>query len=205
MTIDITAKDRSLIHNDCMPVLRDTAPGSVDLVCTDPPYDLCSEEQNRILAELLRVSRHGAIVFCSPDNQWRPAEQYGFWVKPISTKNTSRRYSRFVEMIQFYGPLKWIATRHWSQYTNVFTDLPTADTAHPYEKPISLIARLLLNHTSPGDSVLDPFCGSGTTAVVARSLGRSYIAIESDRQHFEIACRRLGRPAPMRLRTGMAA
>lgn len=53
---------------------------------------------------------------------------------------------------------------------------------HPTQKPESLIADLMQRHTNPGDLVLDPYCGSGTTLRVARDLGRRCIGIERDPQ-----------------------
>jgi site-specific DNA-methyltransferase (adenine-specific) len=52
------------------------------------------------------------------------------------------------------------------------------NTAHPTQKPEKLIAKLILASSNQGDLVLDPFAGSGTTAVVAKKLDRKYIGIE---------------------------
>ena len=52
------------------------------------------------------------------------------------------------------------------------------NTDHPTQKPEKLLAKLILASTNPGDLVLDPFLGSGTTSVVAKKLGRRYIGIE---------------------------
>jgi len=62
---------------------------------------------------------------------------------------------------------------------------------HPNEKPTMLIAPMLFAHTVPGDMVLDPFMGSGTTGIVAVQQGFRFIGIESDPAHFEVACQRL--------------
>jgi len=62
---------------------------------------------------------------------------------------------------------------------------------HPNEKPTMLIAPMLYAHTTPGDMVLDPFMGSGTTGVVAIQQNCRFIGIESDPAHFEVACQRL--------------
>ena len=153
-----------------LPTLDDK---SVDLVLTDPPYDYSDAEKKFLHTQFKRVSRHGVLVFSPPENQWiHPADRYLFWIKPISTKNTSRRYSRFVEMIFLYGDSKWITGRHWSQYTNVFTDLVDDAKKHPFRKPPSLIERLILNHTEEGDLILDPFAGSGVVGEVGERLGR---------------------------------
>lgn len=157
-----------MIIGNSFELLPKYADNSFDLVLTDPPYNLTQDLKWWLHKEFLRISRTGVIVFSPPENPWiQPASQYLFWIKPISTKNTSKRYSRFVEMIFLYGDLKWDATRHWSQYTNVFTDLVDKKNVHPFRKPPSMIERLILNHTDPGDSVLDPFAGSGTLDEVA--------------------------------------
>jgi DNA modification methylase len=180
----------SIIQGDAFRELPKLPSRSVDLVCVDPPYDLDQERKEFLHREFRRLSRGGVIVFSPPENQWLPAEQYGFWIKPISTKNTSRRYSRFVEMIFFYD-CKWRPGRHWSQYTNVFTDLVEGATDHPYEKPLSLLLRLIRNHSDAGDVVIDPFLGSGTTALAAKMLGRGFIGIEQVSRYRDIARGRL--------------
>jgi modification methylase len=63
--------------------------------------------------------------------------------------------------------------------------------AHPTQKPEALLHRAILSATEPGDLVLDPFSGSGTTAAVAKRLGRRYIGIERDREYLELSRRRL--------------
>jgi len=64
-------------------------------------------------------------------------------------------------------------------------------TAHPTEKPETLLTRILLIASKAGDLVLDPFMGSGTTGVVAKQLQRQFIGIEINKEYFEIAYRRL--------------
>lgn len=181
---------QEIIQGDCLEVMKTFADKSFDLVLTDPPYDFDEQKKREIHIEFLRIAS-GVIVFSPPENQWLPADQYGFWVKPISTKNTSRRYSRFVEMIFFYGNLRWNPERHWSQYTNVFADLVDGATEHPYEKPMSLIKRLILNHSDNTSTILDPFMGSGTTLVAAKYLNRNATGIEISEKYCEIARKRL--------------
>ena len=64
-------------------------------------------------------------------------------------------------------------------------------TIHPTEKPENLLQRIILIGSKEGDTVLDPFMGSGTTGVVAKQLGRNFIGIEIDRSYFEIATQRI--------------
>ncbi|HAE28444.1 MAG TPA: modification methylase, partial [Hyphomonas adhaerens] len=63
--------------------------------------------------------------------------------------------------------------------------------AHPTQKPESLLHRVLLATTNPGDTVLDPFSGTGTTAAAAKRLGRNYIGIERDETYARLSRARL--------------
>jgi site-specific DNA-methyltransferase (adenine-specific) len=62
---------------------------------------------------------------------------------------------------------------------------------HPTQKPEGVVAAIIENSTDPGDIILDPFCGSGTTCVAAKRLGRHWIGIELDERYCEIARNRL--------------
>jgi site-specific DNA-methyltransferase (adenine-specific) len=73
-------------------------------------------------------------------------------------------------------------------------------THHPTQKPEALIERLLLASSRPGDLVVDPFVGSGTTAVVAERLGRRWIAGDADASHVGLTRERLDAAVPAALR-----
>ncbi len=59
--------------------------------------------------------------------------------------------------------------------------------SHPTQKPEALLYRIILSSTNVGDIVLDPFLGSGTTAVVAKKLGRKFIGIEKEKKYFDLS------------------
>ena len=65
------------------------------------------------------------------------------------------------------------------------------DKAHPTQKPEALLHRILVGSTNPGDVVLDPFFGTGTTGAVAKMLGRDWIGIEREAAYREVAERRI--------------
>ena len=67
------------------------------------------------------------------------------------------------------------------------------DKAHPTQKPESLLHRVLVASTNPGDVVLDPFFGTGTTGAVAKMLGRQFIGIEREESYRKLAAARLAR------------
>src|SRR5690606_30894158 len=62
---------------------------------------------------------------------------------------------------------------------------------HTTQKPLSLMTQLVSLFSDPGETVLDPFAGSGTTLVAAKNLGRRAIGIELDERYCEVAARRL--------------
>ncbi len=69
--------------------------------------------------------------------------------------------------------------------------------AHPTQKPLSLLHRVLLSSTDAGDTVLDPFMGSGTTGAAAKMLGRRFIGIERERAYVEVAQKRIAEAQPI--------
>ena len=68
-------------------------------------------------------------------------------------------------------------------------------TAHPTQKPVQLVRKLVLASSDPGDLVVDPFVGSGTTAIVAEATGRRWVGLELDPGYLALAARRLADPA----------
>lgn len=182
------------LHENSIAYMETMESLSVDTIITDPPYNLNEFTKEFIMSQMRRICRGTIIVFSPPENQWiLPANQYLFWIKPISTKNTSKNYSRFVEMIFVYqnGHNIWNCDRHWSQYTNVFVDLVDDSSIHPFRKPPSLIERLVKNHTYRGDTIFDPFAGSFVLGEVCHKLGRNCLGIEKDQDVFEDTVLRL--------------
>ncbi len=80
----------------------------------------------------------------------------------------------------------------WSDISIPFWSMPE-NTDHPTQKSEKLLAKLLLASSRPGDLVLDPFLGSGTTAVVAKKLGRRFVGIEIEEEYCLWALKRLER------------
>lgn len=67
----------------------------------------------------------------------------------------------------------------------------SGEKVHPTQKPEALLYRVIMSSTVPGDTVLDPFFGTGTTGAVAKKLGRRYIGIEREQEYIEYAQHRL--------------
>lgn len=155
--------------------------GSVDAVITDYVYE------SEFPVDLFRVCRGNIITFCSEkDHPFTPDER-AYWIKTPSTKNYRKHIGRFVEHIFIHrgkeGTFNGLGSKnglHWSQYTGVYTDLVDNPTGHQWQKPLSLMERLVKLYTKPGDLVLDPFCGSGRTLQACHNTSRRSIGIDID-------------------------
>jgi DNA modification methylase len=117
------------------------------------------------------------------------------WVKPDSTpqlngQGPAQGAECFVAAWGGTGHAKWNAGGKRGVYTHCVNG-PERDGRHPTEKPRRLMAEIIADFTNEGDTILDPFMGSGTTGVAAVQLGRNFIGIEKDERYFEIACERI--------------
>lgn len=170
-------------QGNCLDVMAKMKDGSVDFVLADPPYSTFPLI-NQAIKEARRISKGGCMFFmyaedlCLLDEE---PSQVIFWVKPVSTKNTIKNYSRFVEVIAVYD-VQFVRKLHWSNRTGIFTDCLDETPEHPHGKPESLIKRILLNHVPDNGSIFDPFAGSGTTERVAKKLGMQCTGIEIDKK-----------------------
>ncbi|MGH2620483.1 MAG: site-specific DNA-methyltransferase [Anaerolineales bacterium] len=145
-------------------------------------------------------------------------QDLGFWIlnDVLWIKTNPMPNFRGVRFTNAHETLIWAATSNSSRYTfnyhamKQFNDgkqmrsdwvLPlctgkeriklNGKKAHATQKPEALLTRVLLASTDPGDIVLDPFFGTGTTGAVAKYLGRQWIGIEKEPRYIEIARRRI--------------
>lgn len=183
-----------LFQDDCRTHIQSI--GTVQAVITDPPYDMPVDEFMAIMEVLRQICTGNIIVFCQQENPFFKPTEYAYWIKQPSTKNNTKGLSRFVEWILIERHGKTFNTGlHWSNYTGVYDDRLLTKQIHPYEKPLSLMQRLVALYTERGDIVLDPFMGSGTTGKASLSLFRDFIGIEKNMDYYELAKDRLVRKA----------
>ena len=175
----------------CQEYLHDHPRLLVDAVITDPPYDMPKDEFQDILNSLIKVCSGNIIVFCKPENQFFIPDEYLFWIKTPSTKNYIKNCGRFVEMILVLRRGYVFNQLHWSQMIGVYDDKLVYPPKHPWQKPLSLVERLVRIYTNPCNTILDPFMGSGQVGIAAKSLDRRFIGIESDPAYFNLAERNL--------------
>lgn len=89
------------------------------------------------------------------------------------------------QKIRFTAP-----SNFWTDITIPFWSM-AENTEHPTQKPEKLLAKLILASSNKGNLVFDPFVGSGTTAVVAKKLGRNFLGIEREQKYVALALKRL--------------
>lgn len=123
---------------------------------------------------------------------------WGSWRRP--TAPTLRDVHEYILVAQKPGkyPGKGegdITADEFTAWTRSIWVMPTESAkriGHPAPFPVELPRRLIKLYTYPGDVVLDPFCGSGTTCVAAKALGRQFIGIELNPDYCRLAEQRLG-------------
>ncbi len=200
-------------HGNCVEVMKDLPAGSVDLILTDPPYlvnyhdrsgrtvqnDNNDEWLNPAFAEMHRVLKDGSS--CLSFYAWNKVDRFvdawrkaGFHI--VGHVVFPKKYasaSRFTQYKheQAYLLTKGRATPPRSPPPDVIPWTYTGNRLHPTQKPVAIFNPFIEAFSKPGDTVLDPFCGSGSALVAARDLGRHYIGIELDEAHHGTAFCRL--------------
>lgn len=113
-------------------------------------------------------------------------------------RNRDRRYAPAIEMIQWFvkPKNKWVFNRQDEKYEVPILKFPSESGGgfkryHPTQKPIALLKTLINIHSNEGAVVLDPFMGSGATAVACLNTGRSYIGFEVDKDYHQISIERI--------------
>jgi len=108
---------------------------------------------------------------------------------------TEELWNKLSEILQFELPYNKIAQTYNPQmgHTDVWRDIDfyKEERFHPTQKPVKLIQRLILASSNVNDSVLDPFCGCGSTQLAAIDTNRKYIGIEIDEEYYNKALERI--------------
>jgi site-specific DNA-methyltransferase (adenine-specific) len=183
-----------------------TRDNHVRVVDEDFSFAAITEEQRTECArQWARVSRSWVLVFCQVEavTLWKSAlENAGLvyrrtvpWVKPDAMPSLHGRWpGQAFEAIVLAGrsgcPVPPIGGKA-KFYSHTRKRFPRGDRPHPTMKPDELMAEIVEDFTEPGDVVLDPFMGSGTTGVACHMLGRRFIGWEMNTDYFEIAKRRI--------------
>lgn len=121
-----------------------------------------------------------------------PLIRAGVWVKndPAPQFTGDRPGTGWEHVLVFHpeGAKKWNGGGRPAIWR---TNIEKNGNVHPTQKPLALMEMLLADFTDYGETVFDPFAGSGTTGVAAVKMGRAFIGIEREPKYFEIACQRI--------------
>jgi len=229
-----------VICGDCLEIMKGIPDKSIDLVLTDPPYNLRWKQSielhgrkalyghkietekwdvmdkilyQKLFKEFDRIVKdNGSILMFTRSEyiSWALESALGnnfdnkatiIWHKTNPVPQVRKKnYLSSIETI--FWAARW--NDHKCNFTfnfknqkemHNFIEMPLCGgkerTIHPTQKPIKLIEHLLQIHSNKNDLVLDPFLGSGTTAVACKELGRRYIGIEINPKYCDIARNRI--------------
>ena len=202
-------KGITIYHGDCREILPDLP--RVDLVLTDPPYGidykyLSYEDTRENLLEIIKVAlpliREAAprvAIFCGVNNlSFYPAAR---WVLAWHWKgtNTYGKYGYnqwqpilcYGKDIKGFGSVNGVLKSDAFRFEGGNCDEVKDFKHHPCPKNIGVMKRLCARLSFEGETILDPFMGSGTTLRAAKDLGRKAIGIEIEEKYCEIAAKRL--------------
>ena len=208
-----------IINADCMDILKQLPDKSVDLVLTDFQYNEVNRSSNGLrnldmgcaddlaveladlLSEIIRVCKGSFYAFCGTEqvSQTRKAlVEAGFstrllvWEKTNpSPMNGQHIWLSGIECC-VYGKLKGGVFNE--RCKNTILRYPICSDKgrfHTTQKPIDMFNYLITVSSNQGDLVLDPFSGSGTTAIACHNLNRRFICIEKDPEYWAKSCERL--------------
>ncbi len=199
---------------DCIDVMASLPAGSVDFILTDPPYLVnyrsrdgrtVSNDDNAAwlkpaFAQMHRVLKPDAL--CISFYGWNHIDIFmtawkdaGF--SPAGHLVFRKRYASSARFLSYRHEQAFLLTKGrppppQHPLDDIREDWRyTGNLLHPTQKPISALQPLIESFTKPGDTVLDPFCGSGSTLVAARQCSRNFIGIELDPTHHATATLRL--------------
>lgn len=208
-----TASRNVILHGDCIDLMRGLDRESVDFILTDPPYitryqsrdgqTVQNDDNARWLKpafnQMHRVLKQGG--FCVSFYGWHKADLFmqawreaGFRIvgHVVFRKKyaSSERFFRY-EHEQAYLLGKGQVTPPAKPIPDVIDFPYSGNNLHPTQKPIQALRPLIECFSKPGDLVMDPFAGSGSTLATARELGRDWLGMELNKDHHETASRRL--------------
>ena len=247
----------SILHGDCIEVLKTLPENSVDLIFADPPYNLqlrndlyrpnmtkvdavsdgwdkfedfkaYDEFTTEWLSACRRVLKDTGTIWVigSYHNIYRVGavmQDLGFWILNdiLWIKTNPMPNFRGVRFTNAHETMIWAQKKKNAKYTFNHHSMKTLNDdsrenglqmrsdweiplatgkqriktngskAHSTQKPEALLYRVIMASSKPGDVVLDPFFGSGTTGAVAKKLGRRWIGIERDKKYVKVAQKRI--------------
>ena len=183
-----------LHHGDCLEVMRGMDDKSIDAVITDPPYgvDFQECEWDKFIPLWINEARRISpiVIFTTaPTTLWdypRPDWLACWYRTAAQSRNAQGGFNHWTPIL-VYGNCKFMVDTYYTH--GMVTAHNNKGIDHPSPKDISMVRWLIEN--SKGDTILDPFMGSGTTGVACVQTNSNFIGIEIDKGYFDIASKRI--------------
>jgi DNA modification methylase len=208
----------TIVNGDCLDILPQIDAGTVDFILTDPPYiaryrardgrSVPNDDNAGWLqpsfAQMHRVLKNNACAISfygwpKVDLFFEAWKKAGFRIgghivfrKRYASKTAFLQYRHEAAFLLIKGTPAYPA----SPLPDVMDWTYTGNKLHPTQKSIHVLTPLIEAFSKPGDLVLDPFAGSGSTCVAAHRAGREYLGIELDTTHCATACSRIVKIQP---------
>lgn len=204
----------SVIQGDCLEIMKGLPDKSIDLLLADPPYGIGNNTTYRknSYSKITKTKDYGNYIW----NNSIPSREYFDEMFRVSKNQIIWGANYFMSNMP-YNSSCWIV---WDKdnLSSTFADCELAWTSfhsavrkyryrwngmlqenmknkevryHPTQKPIPLFSWILKNYSKEGDTILDPFTGSGTTALACIKTNRNYICIEKEPEYVEIINKRI--------------
>jgi site-specific DNA-methyltransferase (adenine-specific) len=214
-TVQESSFTNQILHGDCIDMMRQMPANSVDFILTDPPYlvnyrdrtgrsirnDVDDAWLKPAMAEAYRVLKQDrvAIMFYGWTkidaffDAWRSAD-----FQPVGHIVFRKSYSSKIRFLRYQHEQAFLLAKGRPPLPKKplgdVMEMPySGNKLHPTQKPIPALVPLIRSFTLQGETVLDPFAGSGSTCAAAALTGRKYIGVELDDAYFQHSVARLNR------------
>jgi len=207
--------ENKIVCGDCLKLMAQLPDGCVDAVITDPPYGVSYKKSGEVymvgdtvnlfpffLPEIRRLLKDDGAIYCfsSTTQLTTVLPQFQIYFKLHSIIIWDKKVGRIPRQLSHYK-LRYEPVLYGSKglhRLNEYRDdiveqriVRGNNRIHPTQKPIEVIKYFIENSTDEDDLILDPFMGSGTTAVACEQLGRRFIGFEINPDYCKIAEQRL--------------
>jgi DNA modification methylase len=213
MTLGLSQMLNHVTQGRCEEVMKGIPSGSVDFILCDPPYLVRYRDRT---GRTVKNDNNDEWMDAAFHEMHRVLKNNKFLVSFYSWNKVDRfmeawRHAGFHPVGHFVFPKNYASGKHFTEYKHeqayllakgypaspahpppdVIPWSYTGNKLHPTQKPVGSLKPLIEAYSKPGEIVLDPFAGSGSTLVAAKECGRRFIGIELDEEHQHTAAQRV--------------
>lgn len=208
--MELKELEGKIINADCMDILKQLPDKSIDLVLTDPPYGIGADKgtngygnsknrkyvsnwdketpQKEIFEEILRVSKNQIIFGGNYFADKLPLSKC--WI--VWDKVGENKFNNpFADVELAWTSYRKVCKKYTCIQQGFINEDKDSARIHPTQKPVKLFEKIIADYSNENALVIDPFSGSGTTAIACHRLKRRFICIERDKEYWSKSCERL--------------